>query len=121
MVLAAVALVYIVSAKDYPLAQLRQTTSATLLSATEDATGTALDVEHVTYHTFQFILACTNNTVTILDRSLDGSRWVPFHTNSVDATSIADTTLVGKWAAVRARFVETDDTNSTCTVLYLGQ
>ena len=117
-------IVVALSAKDYPLAQLRSTTSATLYSVSLGTagavTGTSvnLDVEHCTYHTFQMRVTCTNEVVTTLDRTLDGVAWVRFHTNTVTATATNDTTLVGKWLAVRANSV---GTNATVAVLYLCQ
>lgn len=110
-----------IRARDYPLNELRSTTSVTILSVTTAATGSALDVEHVTHHTFQIITVCTNDAITTLDRSLNGSAWTPFFTNAPSATSTNDTTIIGKWVYVRARFDDAADTNSTVTVLYLGQ
>lgn len=96
--------------------------SSNLVSAaTANATNT-VEASLCKMHTFQITMASsftTNLATTILDRTLDGSNWVPFFTNAVSSSGTVDTTLTGTWQQFRARMFVTN-TADTVTATYQG-
>lgn len=75
------------------------------------------------YNTFHYIYAPvgTNASVTVnLDRTIDGSNWFPYQTNTVASNVVSEVTAVGKWAAYRIRS-SVIATNASLTINYMGQ
>ncbi len=107
-------------AAELPLAQAFNTQSNLLYSATTNATGSSLEIELNVYHTFQIQNTTLRTNTCYLDRSLDGSVWIPFYTNVFTVVAQVDTTLTGKWKYVRGRLDTLTGTNCAVTFLYLG-
>lgn len=83
---------------------------------TNSATNT-INISTNTYHVIN-INSATNDGLTVtLDRSIDGTNWVPFLTNEVSAIGTTETTMTGKWAYIRARCIRTNGTHS---ITYYG-
>jgi len=107
-------------ASDFTPAEISRTSSATLLAVTTNGTGSATWVEISKHHTFQITsTVISSNANVYLDRSLNGTHWVPFSTNFLEFALTNDTTLVGHWSYVRARLSGVTNTIAV-TVLYLG-
>lgn len=120
----ALALVAVMAgAKDFTLAESRNTISGTVFTASGSnaagqALSTAFDIEKATYHSLQWVTTCTNESVLTLWRSLDGIAWTGVVTNTVTATETNSLTMEGKWKYLAAQF---SGTNATVVVKYLGQ
>ena len=98
-------------------------TNSTSITFTNTATVTnSQDTARTVYHTFQVYSTTvgTNAITATLDKTIDGSNWVPVSTNVVTSNSIAEYTAVGKWTQFRWR-VTAGATNATVTELYMGQ
>lgn len=109
------------AAADFPVATMNNTVSYTLLSATTNQTGSAAFVEMCTYHTVQIVNTTVRTNTVYLDRSLDGSNWVPWFTNAFTTTgTVAEATCTGKWSYMRGRLDTLTGTNCAVTFLYLG-
>lgn len=96
--------------------------SSNLVSAATASATNTVEASICKLHTFQVTMASaftTNLAVITLDRTLDGSNWVPFFTNSVSSSGTTDTNLTGTWQQFRARLVVTN-TADTATVSYQG-
>lgn len=118
ILLAALMAAMTLGAADMPLAQAFCTQSNLLLSATTNATGTAVWVEQNLYHTIHIVSPTNFGTVT-LQSSLDNSNWLGFSTNNLEAVATTEITATGKWSYFRATLAGM--TNSgTFTVKYLG-
>ena len=75
------------------------------------------------YNTFHYVYspAGTNVSATVnLDRTIDGSNWFPYQTNTVASNFVSEVTAVGKWAAYRIRS-SVIATNAILTINYMGQ
>jgi hypothetical protein len=108
-------------ATDYPSAWVLNTGSITLLSATTNQTGSAYNVELFKYHTVAISESTIRTNTVYVDRSLDGSNWIPFYTNTLTTTGqVAEATAVGKWAYMRGRLDTLTGTNCAVTFSYLG-
>jgi hypothetical protein len=96
--------------------------SSNVISSVTASTTNTVEASLCKLHTFQVTMASTfttNLAVITLDRTLDGSNWVPFFTNSVSASASTDTNLTGAWQQFRARVVVTNVAD-TVTVSYQG-
>lgn len=74
------------------------------------------------YHTFQFFCTQTGqgtNTV-YLDRTIDGSNWIPVVTNTFTASGVYELNNEGKWAQYQWR-VTSGATNATLVATYMSQ
>lgn len=123
--LAVCAFVFALRANQFPPAQAESTVNLTLLSTSMDtngianATGTAQFIESVRFHTIQANIIASNTATAFIDFSLDATNWIPVWTNAVTSgTNGGSVTFTGKWSWIRSRFT---GTNSSATVLYLGQ
>lgn len=114
------AVVFVVMASDFPPSTANNTQNATLLSATTNQTGSALYVEAQTQHTVQIVNTTIRTNTCYLDRSLDGSNWVPCYTNVFTTTGTVDTAISGKYAYLRGRLDTLTGTNCAVTFIYLG-
>ena len=73
-------------------------------------------------HTFHIFAATSgSNVITAnLDRTLDGSNWIPVSTNTISTNGYAEIIAPGKWAQYRWR-VTALTTNAALTENYFAQ
>lgn len=106
---------------DFPQAWGMNTYSTTLLTATTNENGTAYFVEQSKYHTVVITQSTVRTNTAYLDRSLDGTAWIPWHTNTFTTTgTVSEATCVGKWTYMRGRVDTLTGTNCSVTFKYLG-
>ena len=97
-------------------------TNTTTVTFTNSQIATnAQDTGRSIYHTFQlFCTSTATNAVTAnLDKTIDGSNWIPVSTNTVTTNGIVEYSVVGKWAQYRWRVTAT--TNATVVENYMSQ
>lgn len=73
-------------------------------------------------HTFtgNYVASGTNSTTVTLQRTIEGTTWIPVATNTFTASGNFEYTATGKWTAYRAIVVSLS-TNSILSLDYAGE
>jgi catechol-2,3-dioxygenase len=107
-------------ATDFPLAWANNTINSTLLSATTNATGSAIFVESVKYHTFVIVNATVRTNLVTIQGSLNGTNYVTLNLTTNTVVSTNAVTMTGKYSYIQAQVSGLTGTDCNTTVQYLG-